>query len=279
VTEIPEHLLKRSRDRRAALGGDAGAEGGAEATPAATPATTQQATPAAATPAAPAGRGQAAAPAAPPPPKPDSAVVAAYKGRKRIPFWAMLALALLPLWAFMYARAVTTQAEEAAGPLGVGEETYGVCASCHGGDGGGGVGYPFADGEVLLTFPHIEDQLRFVYFGSLAYDAAGVDIYGDPDRPGGPHVVLEFNGAAMPAQGGDLSDAEILGVVCHERYTLGGAEEGDPAFTEEFETWCAEGSEIFADLEGGGDIRTLAERFPDTMPIGNEPVPGSPAGE
>ena len=74
-----------------------------------------------------------------------------------------------------------------------------------------------------------------------------------------------------------LTDDEILGVVCHERYTLGGADAGDLA--EEFETWCAEGSEIFADLEGGGDIRTLAERFPDTMPIGEVPVPGSPAGE
>ncbi len=29
----------------------------------------------------------------------------------------------------------------------------------------------------------------------------------------------------------------------------------------------------------GGDIRTLEERFPDIIPIGMAPVPGSPAGE
>jgi mono/diheme cytochrome c family protein len=204
-------------------------------------------------------------------------VVAAYKRRKRIPFWAMMALSLLPVWAFMYARAVTTQAEAVAGPLAVGDETYGVCASCHGSDGGGGVGYPFTDGEVLLTFPNIEDQLRFVYFGTEGYEAAGVDSYGDPDRPGGPHLVRAFNGAAMPAQGGVLSDAEILGVVCHERYTLGGGDPGERA--DEFDTWCGENSEIFADLEGGGDIRTLEERFDDILAIGAEPVPGSPAEE
>ena len=45
-----------------------------------------------------------------------------------------------------------------------------------------------------------------------------------PNREGGPHVVFGRNGAAMPAWGGNLTDAEILGVVCHERYDLGGAE-------------------------------------------------------
>jgi mono/diheme cytochrome c family protein len=278
VTEIPEHLLKRSRDRRAALEGQGGgSEASTEAAPpAATPATTQAAS-APAAPTAPVGRGAAVAPVAPAPPKPDSAVVAAYKRRSRIPYWAMLALALLPLWAFMYAKAVTTQAQEAAGPLGVGADTYGVCASCHGGDGSGGVGYPFVDGDAVTTFPHIEDQLRFVYFGSEQYSAAGVDIYGDPNREGGPHVVLGRNGAAMPAWGGNLTDAQILAVVCHERYTLGGA---DPTkLAAEFDAWCAPDSAIFADLEAGGDIRTLEQRFPTVMAIGNEPVAGSPAGE
>ena len=100
---------------------------------------------------------------------------------------------------------------------------------------------PFADGEVLLTFPHIEDQLRFVYYGTEGYEAAGVDNYGNPDREGGPHLVRSFNGAAMPAQGGDLTDAEILGVVCHERYTLGGGEPGGD-LAEEYEEWCSEES-------------------------------------
>jgi hypothetical protein len=275
VTEIPEHLLKRSRERRALLEGTS-AEPAAPAapTPAATPAA-QDAAPAAPAPSAPAGRGQVPAAAAPPPPKPDSYVVAAHKRRNRIPYWAMLALALLPLWAFMYARAVTTQAEAVAGPLAVGTDTYSVCESCHGGAGQGGVGYAFAGGEVLRTFPHIEDQLRFVYYGSEAYAAAGVDIYGDPNREGGPHIVLAQG--VMPAWGGNLTDAEILGVVCHERYDLGGADPTELAA--EFDEWCAEESEIFADLEGGGDVRTLEQRFPDIIPIGEVPVPGSPAGE
>jgi hypothetical protein len=280
VTEIPEHLLKRSRERRSALG--LGGEGGSgdTAPAAATPATTVGAAPATTTSAAPAGRAAAAAPAAPPPPKPDSFVVSAYKRRKKIPFWAMLALSLLPIWAFMYARAVTTQVVEAAGPLGVGETTYSGCASCHASDGSGGVGYPFTNGEVLKTFPHIEDQLRYVYYGTEQYNAAGVEIYGDPNREGGPHITGARN--VMPNQGsqagGGLTDAELLAVVCHERYTLGGADQtGD--YLDEYEQWCAETSEIFADLEGGGDIRTLEERFDAIIPIGMAPAAGTTAGE
>jgi hypothetical protein len=102
-------------------------------------------------------------------------------------------------------------------------------------------------------------------------------VYGNPDREGGAHETGSFG--LMPNQGtgtgGALSDAELLGVVCHERYTLGGADPtGDHA--EEYAKWCAEDSEIFADLEGGGDIRTLDERFEDVLPIGMTPVPGSP---
>jgi hypothetical protein len=283
VTEIPEHLLKRSRERREALGlggDDGGSSEGGDGTPASsTPATTASSAPAPAAASGPVQRAAAPEPAAPEPPKPDTPVVAAYKSRRKVPFWAMAALSVLPVWAFLYARAVTTQAEEAAGPLAIGEEQYSVCASCHGGDGGGvaGLGYQFSDGEVLLSFPHIEDQLRYVYFGTEAYNAAGVEVYGNPDRPGGAHVT----GARglMPGQGsvvgGGLTDYEVLGVVCHERYTLGGA---DPAaeYVEEFETWCSEESEIFADLESGGALATLDERFDGIIPIGAEPVPGNP---
>lgn len=274
MTEIPEHLLKRSRERRGAagLGGDDAGSSGAASPAASAPARVESAAPA-----APAGRAAAPSPAAPPPPKPDSPVVAAYKRRKRIPFWAMAALSIMPIWALMYARAVTEQPEEIAGPLGVGAEVYGGCAGCHGASGGGGAGYPFAGGEVLKTFPHIEDQLRYVYFGTQGYNLAGVEIYGNPDREGGAHVAGAFG--VMPAQGqtagGSLTDDQILAVVCHERYALGGA---DPAgeFAEEFETWCAESSEIFVALEGGTTLATLHESFEGIMPIGDAPVPGSP---
>jgi mono/diheme cytochrome c family protein len=284
VTEIPEHLLKRSRERRSALG--LGGDGdSAESAPsaAAVPATTSSAAPAPAASAAPAGRASAPAPASKPPVKPDSYVVQAYKRRKKIPMWAMLALSLLPIWAFMYARAVTTQVVEAAGPLGLGEEIYGSagCGSCHGADGGpGNLGYPFAGGEVLKTFPHIEDQLRYVYYGTEQYNAAGIEIYGNPDREGGAHITGARN--VMPAFGGGvITDYELLSVVCHERYTLGGTDPADPAYAEEYETWCAEESEIFLDLEAGGDLRDIEARFPDAgiIPIGFAPAEGSPAGE
>jgi hypothetical protein len=279
VTEIPDHLLKRSRERRSALGlggDDAGSD--AESKPASTPATTGSAA-AAPAPSGPVQRAAAPEPAAPPPPKPDSPVVAAYKSRRRVPFWAMVALSVLPVWAFMYARAVTEQPVEAAGPLGVGGVVYGGCAGCHGAAGGGGVGYPFAGGEVLLTFPHIEDQLRYVYFGTNNYNLAGVEIYGNPDRPGGPHVAGARG--VMPAQGstagGGLTDAEILSVVCHERYALGGADPtGD--YAAEFDTWCSETSAIFTDLEGGGLLADLDQRFEGIIPIGTEPAAGSPPG-
>ena len=292
MTEIPEHLLKRSRDRRAALGlggGDAGGEqaAGEQAAAAATPATTAGAEPAA--PAGPAPRKAAAAAAPPPPPKPDPPYVAAAKSRAKIPYWAVGALSLLPIWMFMYVRSLTAEPEEASGPLGVGAEVYGACASCHGATGGGGSGRPFTNEEVLKTFPHIEDQLRFVYFGTENYNLAGVTIYGNPDREGGPHETGSFG--VMPAwgeaAGGDLTDDEILGVVCHERYTLGGADPVSDEYVEEFETWCAEESPMFAALESGTTLGELADAGVTTadgspisiIPIGEEPAEGSPPGE
>ena len=44
----------------------------------------------------------------------------------------MGALSLLPIWMFIYVRALTQETEEAVGPLGEGAEVYGSCASCHG---------------------------------------------------------------------------------------------------------------------------------------------------
>ena len=49
-------------------------------------------------------------------PKPELPVVTAYKARKKVPVWAMLTLSIMPVWAFMYLRAVTPQKVEAVGP-------------------------------------------------------------------------------------------------------------------------------------------------------------------
>lgn len=283
MTEIPEHLLKRSRDRRAALGlgGDeAPAASSAVEPTAASPATTTTAAPAA--PTGPAGRQAAAAPKPAPAPKPDSPVVAAYKRRARIPFWAMGALSLLPIWAFMYIRAVTEAPEEAVGPLAIGQEVYGACASCHGAGGEGGVGYQFSEGEVLKTFPHIEDQLRFVSYGTAGYQAAGVEVYGNPEREGGVHATGALG--VMPGQSEELTPDEILGVVCHERYTLSGADPASEEYREEYENWCSEESPVFVALEEGETLAALSEldltgadgEPLEVLPIGEEPAPGSP---
>jgi mono/diheme cytochrome c family protein len=282
VTEIPEHLLKRSRERRSAIGqgGDAAADAPSDAAAASNvPATT---TPAAA-PAAPAASGPPArtpapAPAAPPPPEPDPVYVQAAKRRRKIPFWAMATLSLMPVWAFMYVRAVTEPPEVVEGPIGIGAEIYSSCASCHGAEGGGGVGYAFSGGSVLQTFPHIEDQIRYVFYGTEGYNAAGVEIYGNPDREGGPHVT--GNLGVMPAFGGQLTQYEIVAVVCHERYTLSGADPTSEEYAAEYETWCSEESPVFAELEAGTydytspEAPTMGEA--EITPIGPEAIPGSP---
>src|SRR5687767_5003730 len=90
VTDVPEHLLERSRQRRAALGlgGDA-------------PAAPTSTAPAEASAAAPAPAAAAAAPAPvieaapPPPPRPRPP-------KTRVPAWIMPVLAGLPIWGFFY---------------------------------------------------------------------------------------------------------------------------------------------------------------------------------
>ncbi len=285
MTEIPEHLLKRSRERRAAIGkGDDAA--GADA-PAAVE-KSASATPAASAPAAASGppaRTAAPEPPAPKPPKPDPPYVAAAKRRRKIPFWAMATLSLMPVWGFMYIRALTDGHSEVEGPLGEGAAVYGNCASCHGGGGGGGVGYPFVEGAVLETFPHIEDQIRYVYYGTEQYNIAGVEVYGSPERDGGPHITGEQG--VMPGFNGQLSQEEIVAVVCHERYTLGGADPTSEEYAAEYEAWCSPEAPVFeAIVNAEIDLTTADAIEPFTVegeeffvaPIGPGPVPGVPAG-
>jgi mono/diheme cytochrome c family protein len=267
VTEIPEHLLKRSRERRSALSGDESAPAdtaGSTATPA---------TPAAATPATTAA---AAPPAKTPPPKPaapvvkpDPPYVAAAKARPKIPWWAMATLGVMPIVLFMYIRGLTPQVAEATGPVADGAELFNACASCHSADGSGGAGRQLSEGDVLLTFPKIEWQLNLVDTGSRPH--AGV-VYGDPNRPDGPHIGLAYNGNEMPAQGiahgGALTDAQILAVVCHERYDLpGNADPTDEAWVEEYEKWCSPDSVIYAGLQDG----SLTFDSPE-VGVGTDPI-------
>jgi mono/diheme cytochrome c family protein len=291
VTEIPEHLLKRSRERRSAIGkGDDASEVATTESAATTPATTKAATPAVAASAGPVGRSGVPAPEAAARPKPEPTYVTAAKQRNKVPWWAMATLGLMPVWGFMYWRSLTAPPVVVEGPLGAGAEVYGGCAGCHGANGGGGAGRAFAGGEVLATFPNIQDQLRYVYWGTDEYQLAGIKVYGNPERVGGVHETNSYG--IMPQQGqmagGGLTDAEILGVVCHERYALGGADPLDETYAEEFERWCSEESPIFEELEAGA-ITLVDEEFEpfigadgtefEVGPVGPAPIEGSPPAE
>ncbi|MEI7547606.1 MAG: c-type cytochrome, partial [Actinomycetota bacterium] len=198
---------------------------------------------------------------------------------KKIPVWAMITLSILPLWAFLYVLALRPEPAKATGPIGAGVKLYAGCSGCHGANGEGGAGRAMQNGALLKTFPHIEDQLNLVYTGSQAFATAGLPFYGDASVG---H--LGYNGVYVPQQGkksgGGLTDAEILAVVCHERYDLSGADKAG-AYAAEYTLWCAPGSPIYAALTAGtADFDTLADKFKaeGVLPIGTAPRPATPAG-
>ncbi len=241
MTEIPEHLLKRSRERRAAmgLGGDAPegapAEGGAGASDEAPVPAAAAATPAP----APSSAVEEAAPEAP---APEPAYIQAAKRRKRVPYWAMTALAALPLWGYVYVRTLEPPPAGEDDPLVLGAEVYsGNCASCHGGSGAGVSAPGFTDGAVVETWPDWRDQAAWVRLGTDAWPAA---TYGANEKPVG-------GGGTMPGWA-TLTDQEIAQVVLHER-ELGGEDvtEANPDYAE---LWAVARGEIPLAEAGLGPI-------------------------
>jgi mono/diheme cytochrome c family protein len=259
VTEIPEHLLKRSQARRAALsGGDAPAEDGAPAEDAPSTAVDKPAAAPAAAAAAP------VAPAAPPPPKPDPPYVAAAKRRRKVPYWAMPVIALLPVWAIVYYNAVQSPPAGADDPLTIGQQVYSAnCAACHGATGGGGTGPALDNGDATTTFPNPYEMVHWIAFG--AKEGARPDgTYGDPKRSGGAHRLSTFP-AAMPGWKDSLSTEELAAVTMYVRQVI---DEADPASKEEagfnvdnFDT-LPDNVQAVIDLGPGGD--------PDVSKIGGK---------
>jgi hypothetical protein len=225
VTEVPDHLLKRSRDRRAALGlgGDAAGAGDAPAASASAGAAVESA-PSAARPAAITPAEATIEPARPVPP-----YVQASLSRKKIPLWVMPVLAALPLWAIVYVNTLSPPRTTKPTQLQAGAAAYATkCQSCHMADGSGGAGRPLTatvEGGVVATFPSIAGQLQFVWLGSqLTATPPGSKgtPYGAADRAGGQHTTLSYNGNPMPTFKGSLTQAELLEAVRHERETFGG---------------------------------------------------------
>lgn len=221
MTEIPEHLLKRSKAAKSGKSGDSGgeSEGSAESS---APVAAQSSAP--------------AAPAAnlpnldppPPPPKPVPHFVQAALSRPRIPVWVLPVIAALPIWAMFFAG--TMQQPETEDVLLVDAElVYGSCSGCHGGNGGGGVGYALSDGEVLKTFPDPIDHMVHVARGS---DPINGEQYGDPDREGGARVSGARGRGAMPGQTESLSMIELEIVIFHERAILSGEDTSTPGYQE-----------------------------------------------
>jgi mono/diheme cytochrome c family protein len=219
LTEVPEHLLARSRARRAALGLGGDDAGGADAAPAASEATGSDVATVGAT--APAVAASAVpAEVAPTAPEPLPPYVEAAVRRKKVPVWAMPVIAFLPVWGVLYAQSLTKPETSVVSQLDAGADIYNSkCSSCHGGAGGGGVGRKLADGEVLKTFPDIEQQMEFVKQGDAGFDGVG---YGDPNREGGQHIGGSFGSARMPTFKDALTDTETLEVVRYEREHLAG---------------------------------------------------------
>ena len=207
MTDVPAHLLARSRARRSVAGS------GDEAAPAATtlePSGGDGPAPSAATAATP--EVVDTTPAAPDPVAPW---VEAATTRQKIPFWAVPALALLPLWAAAYMLTLDTPTPTELGAFEAGEEVYGVnCSFCHGATGGGSGANPALTGPdgVESTFATPAAQVAWVALGSTGSTAAGFDTYGD----GTPKAVT----GGMPAWGDSLTPDELMDVVLHERSGL-----------------------------------------------------------
>jgi mono/diheme cytochrome c family protein len=248
LTEIPEHLLERSRARRAALGLGGGESGAAPSAPAAAGGGGGEEAPKAAVPA------KAAAPA-PVAAKAPEVVLSPYAqaaiARKKIPFWAVPVLVFLPLWGFLYWGTLDPEPVEETGPLLVGGEVYGSsCASCHGAGGGGGVGPELE--TVTETFPDYKEHVWWTIDGAKAIPVNAP--YGSPDRPGGQRI----SRGVMPGWGTTLTAEELLSVVYYERSHFGGATEEELAELEAI----MENPDLPANFEEGtslDDVRAQLE--------------------
>jgi len=212
VTEVPEHLLSRSKAARAKAAGGTGDAGASDAPAAAAQASASEPGTEVATTAAAAAPAVVEEPAAPLPP-----FVVAAQRRPRVPKFAIPVLATLPVWALLYAGTLTKPAGPADPELAMGQQVYAAnCASCHGSSGEGGTGRPL--GDVMKTFPNKADQILWVHLGS---PEAGTP-YGDPslNRKAGQGGYT----TKMPAFKDSLTDEQIAAVVRYERETFGGSD-------------------------------------------------------
>lgn len=208
MPEIPEHLLKRSRDRRAALG----LGGGDEATNTESgggPETSSSGTQAA----APAGNAVVPAPAigtAKALPPSNTGPTQTPPLRHGVPWYVMPVLFFLPVWALFYVGSLRIDTGPVeVDPIVAGRAIFATnCSGCHGAAGEGGVGPKIAGGEVLKVFPDKADHIKWVEGGSAS---AVNGKYGADGR---------VSKGGMPAWQGTLTAEQIEHVVDYEREGL-----------------------------------------------------------
>lgn len=242
MTEIPEHLLKRSKAAKS--GGSA--EEPDKATETAVEAKAESAVASAAQ--APAKEFPNLDPE-PVAPEPEPAFIAAAKARKKMPVWALPVIASLPIWAISFAG--TMQVQETEDIVAVESELfYGTqgCSGCHGGGGGGGTGYQLSGGEVLETFPEPIDMMVHIARGSSAIEG---ENYGAERSDGQPRTAGDLG--VMPAQIGQISMIQLELIVYHERHTLS----GEDADSEEYEAWVESMEEHWE--EGGAEDPPISD--------------------
>jgi mono/diheme cytochrome c family protein len=219
LTEIPEHLLRRSRERRAALGLGGDGEGGGDEGTSALPAKTESTPARAAGGATPAKAAPSKAPAIIDEPEVKAPYIAPPTGPHKlpVPIWVMPVLVAIPLWAFFFPAAFSKhQKAVVTDPITIGNQVYhSSCSTCHGSNGEGGVGPALHAGVAAITFPKVQDHIDWVKNGSvgLAKNAP----YGDPNRAGGQHVASKND---MPGFASSLSPTQIADVVAYERTKL-----------------------------------------------------------
>ena len=219
MTEVPEYLLRRSRERREALGLGTGGSDAPPPSGDAPPPSSEPSPPVvvAAADTAPGSEDGAPVGAEAEPAAALPTYVAPRGPRSGIPVWMFPVLFILPFWAIVYVGALAPpQRAVSLTPIQLGARTFSAnCASCHGANGEGVGDFPKLAGQVLLTFPNEADHVKWVQEGSQTKPKG--TPYGDPARPGGQHVV-ELG--KMPAFASTLSPEELNAVVLYERETF-----------------------------------------------------------
>lgn len=260
MADIPEHLLKRSRDAKARAGGEseeapAVEDRGspepdeAEAPAGEAPETTSDETEEVAV-EEPVGQELEPAPAPAPaevapataakvyaPASQPTGVARGYRGA-RVPAWLIPVYIAVPLLMIALTFSIVNALEEEAnnssstGPDGAAIYTK-QCAACHGPEGGGGVGPALAN--VGKVFPDFKTMYEWVLNVAAEtngpYGEGGQGNNGEGARTG-----------AMPAFEGTLSPEEIYAVVAHEREVYGGEDPSTFPPIEEYGGTAAGGS-------------------------------------